>query len=111
VFGAIFAGLLLHLLYPEFWRGAFVEREWNQVWSGGSVGCYGLMGALAARARRPWPLLALFVCWEINLVYWYLREYTPAFHLSALFAGFFVTRYALKPFPRLDADRAGDHPA
>ena len=43
----------------------------------------------------PWPLLALVVLWEANLVWWYLREYTPAFHISALAIGFAVTRYGL----------------
>ena len=95
--GAIVAGLLLHTLYPAMWDGPFAERAWERTWSGGSAGCFGLMGALAARARRPWPLLALFALWETNIVVWYLREYTPAFHLSALLAGFLVTRYAVPP--------------
>jgi hypothetical protein len=96
-FGAIVAGSLLHLLYPEIWRGAFIEREWNQVWSGGSVGGYGLMGLLAARARRPELLLVLVVLWETNLFYWYLREYTPVFHLAALLGGFVAARFLVAP--------------
>jgi hypothetical protein len=67
------------------------------------------MGALAARARRPWPLLGVFVLWEANVVGWYLREYTPAFHLSALLAGFAVARYVVPP-PRRDP-AAGGEPA
>jgi hypothetical protein len=39
-------------------------------------------------------LLGLFAAWEINVVVWYLRQYTPAFHLSALATGFVALRYA-----------------
>lgn len=97
VAGALAAALLLHALYPTVWDTAFAERAWNRTWSGGSAGCFGLMGALAARARRPWPLLAVFALWEANVVFWYLREYTPAFHLPALLAGFLATRYLIPP--------------
>ncbi|MBA3644227.1 MAG: rhomboid family intramembrane serine protease [Chloroflexia bacterium] len=93
--GAVVAGLLLHLLYPEFWSSPMAEKAWNRPWSGGSAGAFGLMGATAARAPVPWPLLAIFVLWEANVVYWYLHEYTPAFHISALFAGYLLTRYLL----------------
>jgi hypothetical protein len=110
IFGALFAGMVMHLLYPELWRDAFITREWNQVWSGGSVGCYGLVGGMVARARRPWLLLIAVVFWEANLVYWYLREYTPVFHLSAFAAGFAVTRVALVPWPRMPPD-ADNYPA
>ena len=98
--GAVVAGLLLHLIYPEAWDTAFTRKAWNRTWSGGSAGAFGVMGAFAARARRPWPLLALFVLWEVNVVVWYLREYTPAFHLTALLTGFAVTRYGLTPWRR-----------
>ncbi len=95
--GALAAGLLLHLLYPQVVDNAFMARAWDRTWSGGSAGCFGLMGGLAARARVPWPLLALFVLWEVNVVAWYLREYTPAFHLTALVVGFLALRYAGAP--------------
>jgi len=95
--GAVTAGLLLHALYPELWATPFAERAWERTWSGGSAGCFGLMGALAARARVPWPLFALFLIWELNVGYWYLRGYTPAFHLTALLVGFLVARYRLAP--------------
>ena len=95
--GAVAAGILLHALYPELWATPFAERAWERTWSGGSAGTFGLLGALAARARRPWPLLALFVFWEANVVWRYLREYTPAFHLTALAAGFLVARYLVRP--------------
>ncbi len=95
--GALAAGLLLHLLYPQVVDNAFMARAWDRTWSGGSAGCFGLMGALAARARVCWPVLALFVLWEVNVVVWYLREYTPAFHLTALVVGFLILRYAVAP--------------
>jgi hypothetical protein len=90
--GALFAGILLHLLYPELVAGAFFDRAWSRTWSGGSAGSFGLMGALAARARRPWLLLALFVLWEAAVAALYLKEYTSAFHLPALFTGYFIAR-------------------
>ena len=95
--GAIFAGVLLHVIYPEIIDNAFLTRAWERTWSGGSAGCFGLMGALAARAPRPWLLLGVFILWEVNVAWWYLKEYTPAFHLTALFTGFLVTRYILRP--------------
>ena len=95
--GALVAGLLLHALYPEVWATPFAEKAWERTWSGGSAGAFGLMGATAARARVPWPMLGAFVLWEAAVVLLYLREYTPAFHLTALLAGFLVTRCALPP--------------
>lgn len=95
--GVIGAGLLLHALYPAVLDTPFLARAWRRSWGGGSAGAFGLMGAIAARARVPWPLLGLFVLWEINVVLWYLHEYTPAFHITALLAGFLVTRHLLAP--------------
>ena len=44
-----------------------------------------------------WLLLGIFILWEVNVAWWYLKEYPPAFHLTALFTGFLVTRYILRP--------------
>jgi hypothetical protein len=93
--GALVAGVLVHLVYPNLIEHEVVEKAWHRTWSGGSAGAYGIMGAFAARARRPGPLLCLIVLWEINVAYWYLRHLTPAFHLTALVAGFAVTRSLL----------------
>lgn len=93
--GAIVAGGLLHLIYPAILDLPILATAWSRTWSGGSAACFGLMGALAARARVPWPLLGLFALWEINVAVWYLRSYTPAFHLTALVTGFLVMRYVL----------------
>jgi hypothetical protein len=99
--GALGAGLVLHLVYPELLDTALLRNAWNRTWSGGSAGAFGLMGALAARARRPGPLLALFLLWEANLAFWFFRLYTPAFHVIALAAGFAATRWLLpSPEPR-----------
>ena len=65
--GALVAGVLLHIIYPDIADNAFFERAWTRTWSGGSAGCFGLMGALAARARRPWLLLELFAVWELSV--------------------------------------------
>ena len=98
--GAIVAGVLLHALYPEPLDYDLLRRAWERTWSGGSAGCFGLLGAVAGRARRPLPLLLLFVLWELNVAVWYLKHYTPAFHLTALVAGFLATRHLLRPTKR-----------
>lgn len=90
--GAIGAGILLHALYPEAVDHPLLARAWDRTWSGGSAGCFGVMGAFAARARSPWLLLGLVVLWELNVAWWYLRSYTPAFHLTALLTGFLWAR-------------------
>ncbi len=95
--GALAAGTILHLIYPALIDTPFLQQAWERSWSGGSAGCFGLMGALAARAPRPWPLLGMFVTWEVAVVTFYLREYTPAFHMSALFAGFVLARFVIRP--------------
>lgn len=97
--GAVSAGLLLHLIYPDMVDTPFLEQAWERSWSGGSAGCFGIMGAMAARAPVPWPMLALVVAWEATIVAVYLREYTPAFHMSAMVAGFLVARYLIPPRP------------
>lgn len=99
------AGILLHVIRLEL-DGAWIERAWAQPWTGGSAGAFGLMGAYAARARNPWPLLALFAFWELNVGLWYLKSYTPAFHFTALATGFLITRYALPPPSPSPAPRA-----
>jgi hypothetical protein len=69
----------------------------ERLWGGGSAGAFGLMGGYAARARRPWLLLLAFTLWEINVEAWFLRSYTPAFHLTAMAVGFLWVRYGMKP--------------
>ncbi len=93
---ALGAELLLHVIYPDRSGGAFFETAWERTWSGGSAGCFGLMGGLAARARRPWPLLGLFALWEINVEYWHLRSYTTVFHFIALGVEFLLMRYGVQ---------------
>ncbi len=90
------AGFALHgirFLHDANW----VDVAWEDRWVGGSAGAFGLMGAFAARARRPWPWLLLFLAWETGAFIVYLRDYTPAFHLSALALGFLWTRYRFLP--------------
>lgn len=95
-FGALFAGLLFFFLTGIFSVDHHIlQQAERMVWTGGSAGAFGLMGAIAARARVWWPLLAFFTLWEINVGWWYLQSYTPAFHLSALYAGFLLTRFVI----------------
>jgi hypothetical protein len=90
---AIGAGLLLHLIYPDLSDRPIFVRAWEKTWSGGSAGCFGLMGVLAARSPRPGRLLGLFVAWELVVLAAYLRNYTSAFHLIALATGFLMARF------------------
>lgn len=90
--GALAAGVLLHGLIALVPDVGWVEHAWERTWSGGSAGAFGLMGAFAARARRPAPLMGFFVFWELNVGLWYLRSYTPAFHLTALAVGYVLAR-------------------
>jgi len=95
MFAALAASILLHVIYPHIWDTRALEVAWNRNWTGGSAGCFGILGAFAARARNPLPLLVLFAAWE-GIVWWVvLWNYTPAFHLSALAAGFALTRWIL----------------
>ncbi len=97
---AVIGGFALDLIYPELLDRPFLEKAWERTWSGGSASAFGLMGALAARARRPWPLLTFFVAWELFILWVNLRSYTTVFHLTALATGFFATRYLLPPVRR-----------
>lgn len=100
-FAAIVAGVLLHVIYPELWDASFLETAWERSWSGGSAGCFGVMGGLAARARNPWLLLGAFGLWEVFIEYVNLRSYTTVFHFAALFAGFVAVRYLIPPRRRI----------
>lgn len=93
IIAALVASLILHLIYPTIIDNPFLEHAWGRTWGGGSAGCFGFMGAISARARKPWVLLALFAAWETAVVTLYLREYTPAFHITALVTGFLIVRY------------------
>jgi hypothetical protein len=94
---AVIGGALLHLIYPELWGASFLETAWERKWSGGSPGCFGLLGGLAARSRQPWLLLGLFGLWEVFILYVNLRDYTSVFHFIALFTGYLVVRYLIPP--------------
>jgi hypothetical protein len=94
---AVIGGVLLHLIYPELWEASFLETAWRRKWSGGSPGCFGLMGGLAARARSPWLPLGLFALWEIFILTVNLRDYTSVFHFVALFTGYLVVRHLISP--------------
>lgn len=104
---AVGGGALLHVVYPELWDTPLLENAWNRSWSGGSVGCFGLMGALAGRARRPGLLVAVFLLWEAFIWTVNLRNYTSVFHLTALTAGFMASRYMLPTHHREDSPHAG----
>ena len=97
---ALASGFLLHIIYPDLWDTRLFDVAWNRFWTGGSAGCFGILGAVAARARRPELLLAAILLWECAVWWVVLRNYASAFHLAALAVGFAVTRWALPPIPR-----------
>jgi hypothetical protein len=92
VFAGIVAGITLHAIDGQV-SHRILDEAWERHWNGGSAGCYGLVGFVAAGTRRPWLMLGLAGTWEVALTGIHLRSYTPAFHISALLAGFVVGRW------------------
>jgi hypothetical protein len=88
IVAGIVAGLLLHVLRALF-DAAWIETAWSQPWTGGSAGAFGLVGAFAARAQKPGPLIAAVLFWELNV----------AFHLVAFLAAFLWVRYRMPERP------------
>lgn len=87
-------GGFLIMAVDGFYANDWTAYEADRLWVGGSAGAMGLMGGIAARARRPWLLLAGFTFWELNLGIWWLQSSTPFYHLTALVTGFLLTRYS-----------------
>jgi hypothetical protein len=86
-FAALFAGVVWHLFYPLFPAVEFLQPPAERIYNGGSAGAFGVAGAFAARSRRGWILIALFLVWETG--YWYVREdFIPVFHFSGFFGGY-----------------------
>jgi membrane associated rhomboid family serine protease len=103
------AGTLLHLIYPEVVSGGAFADAWGRTYSGASAGAFGLLGVLAASSRRRYLLLAAFAVWELGVWYFYLFNYTPAFHLTALVTGYALGRLFVRGGrPRPDGDGDGD---
>jgi hypothetical protein len=92
------AGFALHVLDGQL-SHRILDEAWERHWNGGSAGCYGLVGLLAAGTRRPWLMLGLAVAWEVGLTGAHLRSYTPAFHISALLTGFAAGRWLERRAP------------
>lgn len=93
---AVVAGTLLHIIYPAFLDTPTLASAWTRAWVGGSAGCFGLIGATAARSQRLGTFLGLAVLWEMNVWYWRLQNYTPMFHFAALATGFLIARYLFR---------------
>lgn len=98
--GAFSAAIALHVVYPGFIDHPALAEAWSSAWSGGSAAAFGFAGAFAARRQHAWRWLALFILWETAVATLHLRNYTPAFHFSALATGFLIARYFL---PERDA--------
>ncbi len=91
--GTLVAGTLLHLIYPDVLNSPGLASAWERGWGGGSVGCFGLIGAMAARARSPWMLLGFFVVMELCIAGWSLAAFTPVMHFAGLLAGFLIASW------------------
>lgn len=102
----IVAGILAHVvgwLWDPAWLAALMQKPWV----GGSAGAFGLAGATAARARRPWLIMGVLTAWELNVEWWHLRNYTIVFHSVALATGWWMARRLPGPGRRADP-RAGN---
>ncbi len=96
IVAGLVAGISLYFVDAQV-SHRILDEAWERSWNGGSAGCYGLVGFVAAAARRPWLMLGLIGAWEIGLTGIHLRSYTPAFHVSALLAGFIAGRILARP--------------
>lgn len=110
VVAALVAGVLLHIIYPDISDAEMFSRAWERTYGGASAAAVGLNGVFSAtfrpRGQRRWTWLALavFIAWELSVWWFYLQNYTPFFHLTALLAGF-LTGSLLLP-----ARRPARHP-
>lgn len=99
--GSIVAGIVAGaalLIIDATTSSAWWANEADRIWVGGSAGAYALIGATAARARRPGAMLAAALLWEVGLAIVYLHRATPLFHVTALATGFAWTRWGpLRP--------------
>lgn len=91
ILGGIGASVILHGI-RAFGTAPWIEQAWDDAWVGGSSGCFGVLGAMAARAPRPWAAVLIVLLWEANVEWWHLRNYTPVFHLLAFAVGFGMMR-------------------
>ncbi len=91
--GTLVAGTLLHLIYPDVLNSPGLASALERGWGGGSVGCFGLIGAMAARARSPWLLLGFFVVMELCIAGWSLAAFTPVMHFAGLLIGFLIASW------------------
>jgi hypothetical protein len=95
IVAGLVAGVALYAIDAQV-SHRILDEAWERSWNGGSAGCYGLVGSVAAGGRRPWLMLGLVGAWEIGLTGIHLRSYTPAFHITALLAGFVAGRWLMR---------------
>jgi hypothetical protein len=101
---AVGAGAALHVIYPALIDNDSIRFSWERAWGGGSAGCYGILGARAARSRWPGLMLGVFASWEAFVWAVNLRSYTVAFHIIAGGSGFGLVR----TIPYFKRGRTGD---
>jgi hypothetical protein len=87
---SIICGLSMHIghyLFPEY---ALFSDGLQRIWSGGSVGFMGLIGALANHSRYKWLMPAMLFTFEFwNRYFNGISTYITLAHLMAATIGFF----------------------
>jgi membrane associated rhomboid family serine protease len=87
--------LVLLILAAPLNGGASWSHHMAQIsWSGASVGCFGLLGATLATARKPQYLVAAWLAYEYFVEWTMVPSVAVAMHLAGFTFGFVVSRIA-----------------
>ncbi|MEP2025152.1 MAG: rhomboid family intramembrane serine protease [Reichenbachiella sp.] len=85
----VFCGIFFNLgveIWPEM---DFMSFTFKRNWMGGSVGFYGLIGALVYCSRKPWILFSITFCFELlNLFVIKIDPQITFAHANGLFIGY-----------------------
>ncbi|MBI2078889.1 MAG: hypothetical protein HYT80_11065 [Euryarchaeota archaeon] len=73
---------------PAHWS----HRIATTSWSGASVGCFGLAGAVVATAKRPWGLLGLWLLFEYVVEWGLVPGLAVSMHVAGFLFGFTASR-------------------
>jgi hypothetical protein len=107
-YGACLAGVaaltLVVLLEPIHGQAALAEHVGRVSWSGASVGCFGILGALVATARNPWPILGVWLAVEFFIESQMLPELALIMHMVGFLFGYTASRLAHQPASTGSAD-------
>lgn len=108
-YGACVTGVaVLSLIILTTWFNG--PHGWNEYlartsWSGASVGCFGLLGATVATARKPWILLGGWALFESVVEWGLVPGLAVTMHVAGFLFGFTASRWihaghsATRPMP------------